>query len=279
MTNAKQDARTLRRDGFVVLKRVFTASACDALADIIDDLAAFAETGADDPFERYYLRHRADQGALYDLYQRHGAFRPFAEHARILDVASHILGQGIFLYENSAVYKPRGRRNEVPWHQDYINRADEPPKLICWMALDDVTVENGAIVAIPGSHTRGFLPFHRKEGETHHTRVNADQVNSEDAVPIPMKQGDVLLFDQLLLHSSPRVPGNVPRRAYRTAYQGFDAIFTPRGSPIVLRGGDGAHLRERFVAPREPPPAPRAWRKRDLPRRAVRFLGRKLAEL
>jgi|GEM_PF-377271 len=272
------DGDHLREHGYVFLRGVFSQDECEQLASVVDDLVQFAETGAQDPFERYYMRHRPDHGVLYDLYQRHPAFRPFAERARILDVAATHLGDDILLYENSAIYKPRGARNEVPWHQDFINRPHEAKKLICWMALDDVTVDNGAIHAIPGSHKRGFLPFHQVPGETHHTRVNLDQVDVDQAVPLEMKRGDVLLFQQLLLHSSKRVSGDVPRRAYRVAYQGFDDIFAPRATPLVVRGGDGANLRRRFQQPRETPVAPR-HRKRDFPKRVLRFVGRKLSEL
>ena len=53
-----------------------------------------------------------------------------------------------------------------------MNRTDEPEKFIVWIALDDVTVDNGALKFIPGSHKNGFLPYHRVKGQTHHTRLN-----------------------------------------------------------------------------------------------------------
>jgi len=52
-----------------------------------------------------------------------------------------------------------------------------------------------------------------------------------------MNPGDVLIFNMLLVHGSNEAHTESPRRAYRISYQGFDRIYTPRGTPIVMRGG------------------------------------------
>jgi len=66
------------------------------------------------------------------------------------------------------------------------------------------------------------------------------------AVPLEMKAGDVLIFHQLLLHSSREVHTDLPRRAYRISYQNFEQSFTPRGTPIVISLSDKDVLKKAY---------------------------------
>jgi phytanoyl-CoA hydroxylase len=241
---------TLESDGFVVLRGVVEESALPPVRELTDAIVEYADQDLSDPFERYYLRHRSDQGVLYDLCQRHPEFQPFSRLPAVLDALEGSLGKDIFLYENSLVYKPPGRDNAVPWHQDFISRPNEPGKFIAWLALDEVTRANGALKAIPGSHKLGYLPWHRVKGETHHDRLNLEGVDLSTARFVEMQAGDVLIFDAKLVHGSEECHSDKPRRAYRVSYQGFERLDPPRGIPIVVRGGRPDALSRRFNAPR-----------------------------
>ncbi|MEN7547900.1 phytanoyl-CoA dioxygenase family protein [Rapidithrix thailandica] len=268
-----QPVDKFNENGYVILKEVFDETTLEQIRNLVSQIDDYANLQLEDPFSPYYLKHRPDQGVLFDLFQRHPEFQRLAKNDVILDFLEQVLGPNITLYENSLVYKPKGKVNEVPWHQDFINRAHEQTKLIVWMALDEVVPENGAMKVIPGSHKKGFLPFYQVKGETHHTRVRPECIEEEKAVFVPMNAGDVLVFHQCLLHSSERVEGDKPRRAYRVSYQGFEQIYTPRATPIVMRGGKPGILRQKF--PRK---------ERDLPKksffqRACHALGHKLLNI
>jgi phytanoyl-CoA hydroxylase len=224
-------------DGFTILRNVFSEETLAPLRQEANAIIKYFEPGTADPFEKYYLKHRVDQGVLYDLYQRFPSFQSLANNKLILDTLEEALGPNIFMYENSLVYKPPGKRNGVPFHQDFISRPHEPIKFIVWMALDNVTEENGCLRVIPGSHRNGFLKWHRVKGETHHDRIVPGQFDPENAVNVLMNPGDVLIFNMLLVHGSNEAHVESPRRAYRVSYQNFDRIYTPRGTPIVMRGG------------------------------------------
>lgn len=247
---------TFEEHGFVILKKVFDEQTLLKMRKLTDEIVEHGEKDLEDPFSKYYMSHRTDQGALYDLFQRHPEFQEIAKNKTILTEISKIVGEDIFLYENSLVYKPKNKSNEVPWHQDFINRPHEPIKYIAWIAFDDVTVENGAMKVIPGSHKNGFLPWFAIPGETHHTRLVLDGINVDDYIFAELEAGDVLIFNQLLLHSSDRIVSDKPRRAYRISYQGFEQIFTPRATPIVLMGGTPASLAKKYNKKKVIPSAP-----------------------
>jgi phytanoyl-CoA hydroxylase len=260
------------QDGFVVLRSVFSADELQGLGDLLKRIVTYAERGLEDPFARFYLGHRADQGVLYDLYQRHPEFVPFARNRRILDALSEVLGEDLLLYENSVVYKPKGKRNGVPFHQDFISRPDEPRKFIAWMAIDEVTKDGGALKIIPGSHKTGFLPWHRVAGEAHHDRIDEDAIDTAHPVHVTLAPGDVLIFNQLVVHGSDEAHTDSLRLVYRVSYQGFDEILVPRGSPITLRGGLPEDMAMRY------PKLLPSFEKRGLVRRVINKVGRKLAE-
>lgn len=265
--------------GFVILKKVFDTDTLTKMRDLTDRIIQDGEKELEDPFSPYYMRHRTDQGALYDLFQRHPEFQDMAKNNVILDEIAKVVGDDIFLYENSLVYKPKGKNNEVPWHQDFINRPTEPIKFIAWIALDDVLIDNGAMKVIPGSHKNGFLPWFTIPGETHHTRLKLDGIKLDDYIFAELEAGDVLIFNQLLLHSSDRIVSDKPRRAYRISYQGFEQIFTPRSTPLVLRGGLPESIRQRYTKPYEKPapkPAPAPQPKKNIVQKVLNKVGRRL---
>lgn len=232
--------------GFVILKKVFSEDALAPIRKLTDEIISYGELHLEDPFRKFYLGHRTDQGALHDLYQKHPEFQDLVKNESILNKLTEVFGQDICMYENCLVYKPKGKRNAVPWHQDFISRPHEPIKYISWTALDDVRIENGAMKVIPGSHKFGFLKWFRVKGETHHDRIDLSQIDESKAIYAELNAGDVLIFNQLLVHSSDECNSEKPRRAFRVSYVGMDEIVVPRGSPIVLRGGRPDSLRKRF---------------------------------
>lgn len=239
-------SNSLKENGYIVLKGVFGENELSKVRELTSDIVDYGELGLEDPFDQYFMRHRVDQGALYDIYFRHPEFRKMADNDTILDELETVLGKDIFLYENSLVYKPKGKNNEVPWHQDFMNRPDEPEKYIVWIALDDVTIENGALKIIPQSHKLGFLSWFKVKNETHHTRLKLDGVDLDSQQFVEMKAGDVLIFHQLVIHGSDKITSDAPRRAFRFACQGFESIYSPRAVPVVLRGGKPEELKRKF---------------------------------
>ena len=103
-------------DGFVILRGVFSNQEVFKYKCLLEKIIEYAGEeyiSTEDPFQRYYLRHRADQGVLYDLFQRHPEFSDVVRNQKILAKLSEVLGEDIILYENSMVYKPKGKKNSL----------------------------------------------------------------------------------------------------------------------------------------------------------------------
>ncbi|WP_257254446.1 MULTISPECIES: phytanoyl-CoA dioxygenase family protein [unclassified Endozoicomonas] len=236
--------------GFVVIRNVFTEEFLSERRFFLESIISYAEKNYADPFEKYYLKHRADQGVLYDLVQRYPLFNDMVRNEKILDALTTALGDNIFMYENSLVYKPKGKKNGVPWHQDFVSRPEEPIKYIAWCAIDPVKKSTGALKVFPGSHNLGFLPWYRVEGETHHDRIDLSQLELDEVMYVELDPGDVLVFNQLLVHGSDEMSTSDKRLVFRASFQNFDEIYTPRGTPIVVKGACGESLERIFDSPR-----------------------------
>jgi phytanoyl-CoA hydroxylase len=90
----------------------------------------------------------------------------------------------------------------VPWHQDngvIMPEADEATILTVWMPVTPATIENGCLQVIPRSH-RGDLQPHCPGKST--VAIPDRFLASDQAVPLPMRPGSVLLMHQRTIHSS-----------------------------------------------------------------------------
>lgn len=257
--------------GFVVLKNVFDEKFLEKRRAFLKDIIEYTEKNYTDPFETYYLPHRTDQGVLYDLVQRYPLFNEMVRNDEILNALSLVLGEDIFMYENSLVYKPAGKKNGVPWHQDFISRPTEPRKYIAWCAIDSVTKQTGALKVVPGSHKMGFLPWFRVKGEAHHDRLDISSIDVSKAFHVELEPGDVLIFNQLVVHSSDEMNTDDLRLVFRASYQNFEEIFTPRATPLVMKGGSASSLERLFNKPRG------SEKKKNYIVRVFNKIGRRLA--
>ena len=126
-----------------------------------------------------------------------------------------------------------------------MNRAKEPFKIIVWVALSDVTAENGALKIVPGSHKQGFKEFVKVEGEAHHTRLKGWESFDKNSDLVEMKKGDVLFFHNMVIHGSDRTHSKNDRLAARYSIQNFQGRKVPRGIPVILsKNADFSNMSE-----------------------------------
>lgn len=96
-----------------------------------------------------------------------------------------------------------GLTGRVPWHQDngvLLPEADDSHILTVWIPLNDVTLENGCLAVLPGSHRDGLqvhCPSPTKGPQIPEPRLQVDR-----ATPLPMRAGSVLFMHQRTIHSS-----------------------------------------------------------------------------
>ena len=159
------------------------------------------------------------------LVTRSAELRRMSAAPPILDLCHDLIGADVRLYWDQAVFKKPGNPSEFPFHQDNGYTYVEPQQyLTCWVALTDATVENGCPWVIPGWHRHGTLAHEP-------TDLGWRCVESSpDAVPVPAKAGDIVVFSSLTPHrTGPNLTAEV-RKSYILQY-------APDGARC--RGDDG----------------------------------------
>jgi ectoine hydroxylase-related dioxygenase (phytanoyl-CoA dioxygenase family) len=135
----------------------------------------------------------------------------------IVDALTRVIGPNVKCMQSMLFIKAAGKPGQA-WHQDeYFIPTRDRSLTAAWIALDDATTENGCLWAIPGSHTGVIYPqrdhgdFERFDctGEAYEFPYTDDQ-----AVPIEVAAGSVVMFNGYLLHRS--LP-NRARAGYRRA--------------------------------------------------------------
>jgi phytanoyl-CoA hydroxylase len=141
----------------------------------------------------------------------------YTTHPRVQGVCQSILGKELDLYQAMALIKPAFHGSEKPWHQDnaYFSVEDLDGILGTWIALDDVTIENGAMHFLPGGHRMGPL----KHMHTSDCEIEHDRYSDETAEPICLKAGGIILFHGNAPHFTPPNKSAHRRRAIQYHYR------------------------------------------------------------
>jgi 2-oxoglutarate-dependent dioxygenase len=108
------------------------------------------------------------------------------------------------------------------FHQDNQYTRFDGPGINLWFALSPMTVENGCLQVVPGSHFQGTLPSFSPENDGH----KAVTFEPNDFVPIVMQPGDCVAFSRLTVHGSGENTTNAPRVAYAVQFAREDVNYS-----------------------------------------------------
>ena len=157
----------------------------------------------------------------------------FGGDARLLEMAAQLLGsRSMNQLINQAHFKLPGDGVAFPWHQDSTHRRygmaewtdvnGRGSYVQTLTALDDIGEDNGPLLFIPGSHSRGHLEI-PPDGSL------PSWLDPAAAVPATMRAGSVLLFGPYSVHGSQANASPRPRRTFINgfAYPGANARTYP----------------------------------------------------
>jgi len=91
----------------------------------------------------------------------------------------------------------------TPWHQDngvVLPEADETDMLTVWFPLLDAPIEAGPLQVVPYSHRDGLRTH--CPGGVGGLAIPEQLFEKDQALPIPLKRGDVLFLTKRTVHSS-----------------------------------------------------------------------------
>lgn len=215
-------------DGVVRVPGVADGETVERLRGAIDDILD-SEAGTE---VNYFKRLR--------IWERNQAFRDFCLNSALPQIAGQLLSsEKVNLFYDQLFVKEAGSNAPTPWHNDLPYWPVRGNQVVTfWVALDPVTLENGGVEFVRGSHklSKWYRPFSSDnsgrltgsfQGDDNDPYEDLPDIEGDrskfDIVSYDLEPGDALAFHGLTLHGA---RGNTRSDRRR------------RGYAIRLTGGD-----------------------------------------
>jgi hypothetical protein len=175
-------------------------------------------------------------GFLFNLWLVEPTFRAVAFEPTQARWAAQLIGaRQVRLLEDNALYKDPRTGGQLKWHQDYSYwPLAQPNAVTAWIALDDVTADNGAVQFAAGSHLLGErLPAVFGTGTAYLRDQRPASVKemtdpADEGLPVhtmEMQAGEVSFHHSMTWHASGPNQTDRPRRAYVIRYVADGTIW------------------------------------------------------
>lgn len=165
-------------------------------------------------------------------------------HPAVLDAVEAVIGPNILMQAADTFIKPARNEKIVNWHQDANYWGFDPFELVTgWIALSDVTPENGCMRYLPGSHLQDKVAhietFAENSALTRGQEI-ALEIDEAATVNVALKPGQIALHHCLLAHASGPNTTSTPRIGLAARYLPTHVRQTqgPPMSAILVRGQD-----------------------------------------
>lgn len=238
-------------DGFLILENFVAAEQCDKLraraAKLVNEfdpaglISIFTTHEQDRVADDYFLGSANDirfffeenafnpDGTLkqaketsinkigHALHYLDPVFTEFSESDDIKQLADDLDIKNPQLLQSMYIFKQPNIGGEVNCHQDGTFLYTEPLDIVgLWFALEDATIENGCLWAIPGGHKRGLKSrwVRNGKGGMEFKTFDSSPWPEDELVPLEVKKGSLILLHGLLPHRSLENHSPKSRHAY-----------------------------------------------------------------
>ena len=183
--------------------------------------------------------------ALHDL---DPVFNRFSRAPKLRALAAAIGHENSYLLQSMYIFKQPNIGGEVTCHQDSTFLYTDPIDIAgLWFALEDATIENGCLWALPGGHRYGLKSrWRRSENGAMEFEVFDNQPwPTEGLIPLEVPKGSLILLHGLLPHCSFENKSARSRHAYTLHLLGANANYPTdnwlrRSKEMPLRGFDAS---------------------------------------
>ncbi len=175
-------------------------------------------------------------------------------HAAIVDAAEKIIGPDIVLWESDWSVKRAGTGDYVPWHQDspYWNLSSDAV-VSAWVAIGDVSADNGAMQVVLGSHRQGRIGGIDAEGDISKAYEEGQRTTDEncmfpfahltddhaaESTYVELRSGEFSIHSVDLVHGGGPNPSARDRIGFAMRYISADTRYLGSVDSVTAIRGD-----------------------------------------
>ncbi len=206
--------------GYLQLSAFFSKQEMSELREALDKTVAEKRARilgggreTDDDYNRVFNQ-------MVNLWVDYEVVRKYTFDVRLAEAARKVSRcRRLAIYHDHGLIKPGGERSkETNWHQDAPYwPMEQVGALSAWIAVDDVTVDNGCMQFIPGSHKHGRLaPV--ALGTEGASVLKEIEGTAPEPVVMEMEAGGVTLHHGCTFHYATPNRTSSPRRALAIIY-------------------------------------------------------------
>ncbi len=232
------------QDGFLLVEYAVTPKELNNLRSVF---ASWVEESR---------KHKKDYGetldgrARFDLEPGHNAEKPALRRVqspeeisdifsdamhdtRMVDFVAELIGPAIKFHHGKVNSKLPGAATKVKFHQDFtFEPMTNDDVITALLFLDDVTLENGPLEVVPGSHKGELYSLWHDGVFTGAVADSVVEAHKDNIIKCTGKAGSVCLMHASLLHGSTPNFSDKSRTLYIATYYSEDAIeLSPNALP------------------------------------------------
>jgi phytanoyl-CoA hydroxylase len=216
------------RDGFIVVPDVFSAEDVAELRRVTDEfVSASATVTANDSVYDLEDTHSADEPRVRRLkapHAIHPVYMRASRNPKVIELLTDLWGS--LRYDSGKLnMKSAGYGAPIEWHQDWAFYPHTNEDLAAvGIMIDDVDMENGPMMVVPGSHKGPIHDHHGPDGRFCGAMdpENCD-IDLSRAVPCLGKAGSITIHHVRAVHGSATNFSGRSRRFLLYQYRAADA--------------------------------------------------------
>jgi len=278
MTLTAEQLAQYDRDGFLVLNDFASVASCDRLraragklvhdfepSDIVSIFSTREQNRRSDDYFlnsgdkiRFFFEEDAflPDGSLkqskeqsinkigHALHDLDPVFNEFSRHQSVEQLVADLGINRPLLLQGMYIFKQPRIGGEVTCHQDSTFLYTEPQTIAgLWFALEDSTIENGCLWALPGGHRLGLKSrwLRSESGGMKFHVFDSTPWPEERLVPLEVSKGSLIILNGLLPHKSLANRSSKSRHAFTLHVISADCQYPEtnwlqRSPSLPLRG-------------------------------------------
>lgn len=223
MDISKDQIEQYRQEGFMIVPKFLSETELEMVRSICNTKINETEN---EMRERGVEKDRINVlGKKYFIHQPHKSepnLKKVIFSKKVTEICKATIGDTAYFHSEQFVVKMTDSNTNFAWHQDsgysVYQGGAEPhnPYLTCWIALDDMSDENGTISVLPFSRSPSRQLILHTWDEELNAMVGYKGDDQGDLVEVPA--GTLVAFSSLLLHKSGANTTDRPRRSYFIAF-------------------------------------------------------------